>query len=96
MDTELVGGSEGRAEGSETRAKESNDDQEEAEMKKLMEIVPDEEEIVVDAIPLATKPPIISIDKEDLETLWKQVKAKHGLIRPEEAYDDVRGSKSDV
>ncbi|GJY71139.1 hypothetical protein Tco_0474842 [Tanacetum coccineum] len=36
-----------------------DDDQEEAEMKKHMEIVVDEEEIAVDAIPLATKPPII-------------------------------------
>ncbi|GJW95035.1 hypothetical protein Tco_0174707 [Tanacetum coccineum] len=33
-----------------------DDDQEEAEMKKHMEIVVDEEEIAVDAIPLATKP----------------------------------------
>ncbi|GJS44748.1 hypothetical protein Tco_0594869 [Tanacetum coccineum] len=37
---------------------EVNDDQEEAEMKKLMEIVPDDE-VEIDAIPLATKPPII-------------------------------------
>ncbi|GJV95187.1 hypothetical protein Tco_1546764 [Tanacetum coccineum] len=85
MDTELVEGSEVRAEGSETIAQESNlkragdeleqekakkqkidDDQEEAEMKKLMEIVPDEEEVAVDAIPLATKPPSI-VD-------WKIVK----------------------
>ncbi|GJT61169.1 hypothetical protein Tco_1004702 [Tanacetum coccineum] len=36
-----------------------DDDQEEAEMKRHMEIVVDEEEIAVDAIPLATKPPII-------------------------------------
>ncbi|GJV16171.1 putative ribonuclease H-like domain-containing protein [Tanacetum coccineum] len=36
-----------------------DDDQEEAEMKKHMEIVVDEEEIAVDAIPLATRPPII-------------------------------------
>ncbi|GJT22358.1 hypothetical protein Tco_0892295 [Tanacetum coccineum] len=36
-----------------------DDDQEEAEIKKHMEIVLDEEEIAVDAIPLATKPPII-------------------------------------
>ncbi|GKD30711.1 hypothetical protein Tco_1241489 [Tanacetum coccineum] len=43
-----------------------NDDQEKAEMKKLMEIVPDEEEVAVDAIPLATKPPSI-ID-------WKIIK----------------------
>ncbi|GJR54377.1 hypothetical protein Tco_1404898 [Tanacetum coccineum] len=100
-----------------------DDDQEEAEMKKHMEIVVDEEEIAVDAIPLATKPPIIvdwkiikegkmgyfqliradgssrryssmismlqNIDREDLETLWKLVKAKHGNTRPDDAYERV-------
>ncbi|GJX97041.1 hypothetical protein Tco_0352839 [Tanacetum coccineum] len=30
-----------------------------------------------------------SIDREDLETLWKLVKAKHGLTRPEEGYKRV-------
>ncbi|GJZ16958.1 hypothetical protein Tco_0553081, partial [Tanacetum coccineum] len=89
MDTVLVEGSEVRAE----------------------EVIPDEEEVAVDAIPLATKPPSIvdykiikegkisnyqiiradgsskrysafiqmlkSFDREDLETLWKLVKAKH-------------------
>ncbi|GJY49494.1 hypothetical protein Tco_0439450 [Tanacetum coccineum] len=30
-----------------------------------------------------------SFDKEDLETLWKLVKAKHGSTRPEEGYDRV-------
>ncbi|GKA05434.1 hypothetical protein Tco_0684554 [Tanacetum coccineum] len=116
MDTELV-------EGGEVRRAESNDDQEEAEMKKLMEIVPDEEEVAIDAIPLATKPPAIvdykiikegkislfqiirangsskryssfiqmlrDFDREDLETLWKLVKAKHGYTRPEEGYERV-------
>ncbi|GJZ17019.1 hypothetical protein Tco_0553142 [Tanacetum coccineum] len=43
-----------------------DDDQEEAEMKNHMEIVIDEEEIAVDTIPLATKPPVI-VD-------WKIVK----------------------
>ncbi|GJZ45668.1 hypothetical protein Tco_0593264 [Tanacetum coccineum] len=43
-----------------------DDDQEAAKMKELMKIVPDEEEVAVDAIPLATKPPSI-ID-------WKIVK----------------------
>ncbi|GKA73315.1 hypothetical protein Tco_0779531 [Tanacetum coccineum] len=100
-----------------------DDDQEEAEMKKHMEIVVDEEEIAVDAIPLATKPPITvdwkiikegkmeyfqliradgssrryslmikmlqNIDREDLETCWKLVKAKHGNTRQEEAYKRV-------
>ncbi|GJX61437.1 hypothetical protein Tco_0294337 [Tanacetum coccineum] len=67
---------------------------------KYMEIVPDDE-VAIDAIPLATNPPIIvdwkiikeslarggNIDREDLETLWKLAKAKHGLTRPEEAYE---------
>ncbi|GKB61693.1 hypothetical protein Tco_0917879 [Tanacetum coccineum] len=30
-----------------------------------------------------------NIDREDLETLWKLVKAKHGNTRPEEAYEIV-------
>ncbi|GKA87664.1 hypothetical protein Tco_0809428 [Tanacetum coccineum] len=94
----------------------------EAEMKKHMEIVPDDE-VAIDAIPLATKSPIIvdwkiikegkmgyfqiiradgssrryslmirmlqNINREDLETLWKLVKAKHGNTRPEEAYERV-------
>ncbi|GKB21768.1 retrovirus-related pol polyprotein from transposon TNT 1-94 [Tanacetum coccineum] len=60
----------------------------EAEMKKLMGIVPDEE-VAIDAIPLATKSLIINIKREDLETLWKFVKAKHGNTRPEEAYKRV-------
>ncbi|GKC48920.1 hypothetical protein Tco_1071665, partial [Tanacetum coccineum] len=108
--TELVEGSEVRAEGSETREESSSkragdelqqqnakkqkvdDDQEVTKMKELMKIVPDEEEVAVDAIPLATKPPSImlrSFDKEDLETLWKLVKAKHEYTRPEEGYERV-------
>ncbi|GKC56973.1 hypothetical protein Tco_1084571 [Tanacetum coccineum] len=73
MDTELVKGSEIRTEGSSKRAggelesenlkkqkleAEVDDDQEEAEMKKHMEIVHDDE-VAIDAIPLATKIPII-------------------------------------
>ncbi|GJV10681.1 hypothetical protein Tco_1352222 [Tanacetum coccineum] len=70
---------------------ELDDDQEEAEMKKHMKIVLDDE-VAIDAIPLATKPLIImlqNIDREDLETLWKLVKAKHGLTRLEEGYERV-------
>ncbi|GJS22310.1 hypothetical protein Tco_0450942 [Tanacetum coccineum] len=67
---------------------EVDDDQEGAGMKKHMEIVPDDE-VAIDAIPLATKPPIINIDREDLETLWKLVKANNGLTRPDEAYERV-------
>ncbi|GJX41300.1 hypothetical protein Tco_0256290 [Tanacetum coccineum] len=58
-----------------------DDDQEPAKIKELIEIIPDEEEVAIDAIPLAVK--------EDLETLWKLVKAKHGSTRPEEGYERV-------
>ncbi|GJV81195.1 hypothetical protein Tco_1517065 [Tanacetum coccineum] len=98
-------------------------DLEAAKMKELIKIIPDEEEVAVDAIPLATKPLSIvdwkvvkegkisyyqiiradgssrrystfiqmltSFDREDLETLWKLVKAKHGYTRPEEGYERV-------
>ncbi|GJR73319.1 hypothetical protein Tco_0085684 [Tanacetum coccineum] len=30
-----------------------------------------------------------SFDREDLETMWKLVKAKHGSTRPEEGYERV-------
>ncbi|GJZ94096.1 putative reverse transcriptase, RNA-dependent DNA polymerase [Tanacetum coccineum] len=40
-----------------------DDDQEEAEMKKLIKVAPDEEEVAIDAIPLATKPPSIVFGK---------------------------------
>ncbi|GKA84471.1 hypothetical protein Tco_0806066 [Tanacetum coccineum] len=147
MDTELVEGSEVRAEGSEVRAKAEiaqessskragteleqesikkqkvDEDKETAELQRLIEVVPDKEEVAIDAIPLETKPPSIvdykihkegkktyyqiiradgsskmylvfshmlkSFDREDLETLWKLVKAKHGSTRPEEGYERV-------
>nr|GEZ67655.1 putative ribonuclease H-like domain-containing protein [Tanacetum cinerariifolium] len=97
-------------------------DQEIEEMKLYVKIVPDED-IAIDAIPLATKPLVIveykivkegknstyhiikadgstkrytsmiklleNIDREDLETLWKLVKDKHGNTRPEEDCERV-------
>ncbi|GJY42019.1 hypothetical protein Tco_0429289, partial [Tanacetum coccineum] len=85
--------------------------------RKIDDIDKDAEITLVDAIPLATKPPSIvdykiikegkisyyqiiradgsskrysafiqmlrSFDREDIETLWKLVKAKHGYTRPE-------------
>ncbi|GKB89531.1 hypothetical protein Tco_0961803 [Tanacetum coccineum] len=108
---------------------EVDEDKEIAELQSLMEVIPDEEKVVVDAIPLATKPPSIvdwkilkegkisyfqiiradgsskrysafihmlkSFDREDLETLWKLVKAKHGSTRPEEGYESVMGGSND-
>ncbi|GJY52891.1 putative ribonuclease H-like domain-containing protein [Tanacetum coccineum] len=102
IDSNVVEGSKSHTEGNKKRTREEleSDDSkkqkideraeaevdDKAEMKKHKEIVPDDE-VAVDAIPLATKPP--NIDREDLETLWKLVKAKHGNTRPEEAYERV-------
>ncbi|GKD49033.1 hypothetical protein Tco_1278009 [Tanacetum coccineum] len=94
----------------------------EAELKKHLVIVKDNE-IAIDAIPLAIKPPVIveckllkkgimvqyqliraygsskryssmirmlqDINREDLETLWKLVKTKHGDTRPEDEHERV-------
>ncbi|GJY04902.1 hypothetical protein Tco_0370842 [Tanacetum coccineum] len=77
MDTDLVEGSNVRAESSETKkesiSKRAGDeleqekakkqkvdgDKETIELQSLMKVIPDEEEVAVDAIPLATKPPSI-------------------------------------
>nr|GEU97710.1 hypothetical protein [Tanacetum cinerariifolium] len=54
-----------------------NDDKETAEQKQLVKIIPNEEGVAIDAIP------------EDVETLWKLVKAKHGSTSPEGDYKRV-------
>ncbi|GJR50586.1 hypothetical protein Tco_1401107 [Tanacetum coccineum] len=94
-----------------------------SKLQRLIEVVSDKEEVAIDDIPLATKPPTIvdyqiykegkktyyqiiradgslkmylvfshmlkSFNREDLETLWKLVKAKHGSTMPEEGYERV-------
>ncbi|GJU30495.1 hypothetical protein Tco_1174084 [Tanacetum coccineum] len=64
-----------------TKKQKVEDDKETTKIKKLMEIIPDEEEVAIDAIPLAVK--------EDLETLYKLVKAKYKSTRPVEDLDLV-------
>ncbi|GJV13299.1 hypothetical protein Tco_1354840 [Tanacetum coccineum] len=94
----------------------------EAKVKRYLQIVR-EEDIPIDAIPLASKPPMIieykiikegifghfqliradgsskryssmikmiqSIDREDLEALWKLVKTKHGNTRSKDEFERV-------
>ncbi|GJZ95856.1 hypothetical protein Tco_0668190 [Tanacetum coccineum] len=125
---ELESGKPNKAESSEEKAKGSRkkilevEVDDEAELKKHLVIVKDDD-IAIDAIPLATKPPVIieykiikegiighyqfiradgsskryssmistlqDIDREDLQTLWKLVKAKHGDTRPEDEHKRV-------
>ncbi|GJW02759.1 hypothetical protein Tco_1561615 [Tanacetum coccineum] len=71
-----------------------DNDQEEAEMKKHIEIVPDDE-VAIDAIPLVTKPPIIvdwKIIKEGKMGYFQIIRADGSLkmlTRPEEGYERV-------
>ncbi|GJR04784.1 hypothetical protein Tco_0527768 [Tanacetum coccineum] len=123
--TELVEGKEKRIRAElvqeSTKKQKVEDDKETTDIKKLMEIIPDEEEVAIDAIPLAVKSPSIvdwkihkegrksyyqitradgksqmymifshmlkSFDMEDLETLYKLVKAKYESTRPVEDLD---------
>ncbi|GJY70461.1 hypothetical protein Tco_0474164 [Tanacetum coccineum] len=57
----------------------AEDDKEIAELKQCLEIIPDKEEVTIDAIPLAVK--------KDLEDLYKLVKAKYESTRPVEDLD---------
>ncbi|GKA07876.1 hypothetical protein Tco_0687100 [Tanacetum coccineum] len=77
------------------------EDKETAELQRLIKVIPDKEEVAIDAIPLIIRADGSSkrysafihmvriFDREDLETLWKLVKDKHGSTRPEEGYEKV-------
>ncbi|GJS98611.1 uncharacterized mitochondrial protein-like protein [Tanacetum coccineum] len=80
--TELVEGKEKRA-GTElaqeiTKKQKVEDDKETAEIKKLMEFIPDEEEVAIDAIPLAVKSSSIvdwKIRKEGRKSYYQIIRA---------------------
>ncbi|GJU94545.1 hypothetical protein Tco_1319301 [Tanacetum coccineum] len=123
--TELVEGKEKRA-GAEliqesSKKQKVEDKKETTELKQCLEIIPDEEEVTIDAIPLAVKSPsnvdwkihkegkksyyqivradgksqmymifshmLKSFNREDLEDLYKLVKAKYKSTRPVEYLD---------
>ncbi|GJZ17389.1 hypothetical protein Tco_0553512 [Tanacetum coccineum] len=59
-------------------------------LQSLMEVIPDEEEVAIDVVPLATKifsQMIKSFNMEDLEDFYKLVKARYGSTRPVESMD---------
>ncbi|GJW59557.1 hypothetical protein Tco_0108892 [Tanacetum coccineum] len=85
----------------EEKESEEVDEVDEAELKKLL-VIKKDEDIAIDAIPLTTKLPVIvnykllkdgmmlqGIDREDLEALWRIVKAKYGDTRPENEFERV-------
>ncbi|GKB46664.1 hypothetical protein Tco_0897417 [Tanacetum coccineum] len=123
--TDLVEGSSKRAgeelEQESIKKQKVDEDKETTELQSLIEVIPDEEEVAIDVVPLATKPPTIvdwkihkegkksyyqiiradgksqmykvfsqmlkSFSREDLEDLYKLVKAKYGSTRPVEDLD---------
>ncbi|GJY88999.1 hypothetical protein Tco_0503627 [Tanacetum coccineum] len=89
--TELVEGKEKRAREEliqeSSKKQKVDDDKETAELKQCMEIIPDEEEVTIDAIPLAVNHMLKSFEMEDLEDLYKLVKARYGSTRPVESMD---------
>ncbi|GJZ53709.1 hypothetical protein Tco_0608594 [Tanacetum coccineum] len=64
-----------------TKKQKVDEDKSTTELQSLMEVIPDEEEVAIDAIPLATK--------EDLEDLYKLVRAKYKSTTPVEDLDLV-------
>ncbi|GJR20706.1 hypothetical protein Tco_0969233 [Tanacetum coccineum] len=99
--TDLVEGSSKRAgeelEQESTKKQKVDEDKDTTELQSLMEVIPDEEEVAIDVVPLATKPPTI-VDwkihkdekkREDLEDLYKLVKTKYKSTRLVEDLDLV-------
>ncbi|GJS61305.1 hypothetical protein Tco_0656089 [Tanacetum coccineum] len=106
----------------EEKESEEVEEDDEVKLKKLL-VIKNDEDIAIDAIPLATKLPVIieyklhkegmlvhyeliradgsskryssmirmlqGIDREDLEALWRIVKAKYGDTRPEDEFERV-------
>ncbi|GJR13868.1 hypothetical protein Tco_0796520 [Tanacetum coccineum] len=123
--TDLVEGSSKRAreelEQESTKKQKVDEDKDTSELQSLMEVIPDEEDVAIDDVPLATKSPSIvdwkihkegkksyyqimradgksqmyrvfnlmlkSFSREDLEDLYKLVKAKYESTRPVEDLD---------
>ncbi|GJR63838.1 hypothetical protein Tco_0009903 [Tanacetum coccineum] len=113
-----------------TKKQKVDEDKDTAELQSLIEVIPDEEEVEIDVVPLATKSPSIvyckihkegnkiyyqivradgksqmyrvfsqmlkNFTKEDLEDLYKLVKAKYRSTRPVEDLDlrSIVGIKS--
>ncbi|GJV93886.1 hypothetical protein Tco_1541699 [Tanacetum coccineum] len=70
-----------------TKKQKVEDDKEIAKLKQCLEIIPNEEEVTTDAVPLAVNQMPKSFDWGDLEDLYKLVKAKYKSTRPVEDLD---------
>nr|GEV98450.1 hypothetical protein [Tanacetum cinerariifolium] len=64
-----------------TKNQKVDDDKETTELNQLMEIIQDKEEVAIDAIPLDVNKMLESFNREDLEDMYKLVKARYGTTR---------------
>ncbi|GJV63325.1 hypothetical protein Tco_1474153 [Tanacetum coccineum] len=96
--TELVEGSSKRVreelEQESTKKQKVDEDKDTAELQSLMKVIPDEEEVAIDVVPLATKSPTIvdwKIHKKGKKSYYQIVRAdgKYGSTRPVEDLDLV-------
>nr|GFA59202.1 hypothetical protein [Tanacetum cinerariifolium] len=66
------------------------DENESAELKRCLEIVPDDgDEVTIDATPLSTNNMVKNFDREDLEVLWIVVKTRFEKIKPVDYMDNL-------
>nr|GEV08985.1 hypothetical protein [Tanacetum cinerariifolium]GEY33529.1 hypothetical protein [Tanacetum cinerariifolium] len=66
------------------------DDKESAELKQYLEIIPEDgDDVTIDATPLSSNKMPKSFDKEDLEVLWRLVKARFEKIKPLDYMDNL-------
>ncbi|GKE58163.1 hypothetical protein Tco_1497348, partial [Tanacetum coccineum] len=84
--TDLVEGSSKRAgeelEQESTKKQKVDEDKDTAELQSIMEVIPDEEEVEIDVVPLATKPPTIvdwKIHKEGKNSYFQIIRADGSL-----------------
>ncbi|GJU77532.1 hypothetical protein Tco_1274602 [Tanacetum coccineum] len=75
-----------------TKKKKLEEDKETTELQRLIKVVPNKEEVAIDAIPLATKPPSIvdyKIHKEGNKTYYQIIRADGSSKMPDEGYERV-------
>nr|GEU86041.1 uncharacterized mitochondrial protein AtMg00810-like [Tanacetum cinerariifolium] len=65
------------------------DDKEFEELNKCLEIIPDDEDdVTIDATPLSSNKLLKNSDREDLEVLWRLVKARFEKVQPVDRMDN--------
>ncbi|GJT79301.1 hypothetical protein Tco_1053643 [Tanacetum coccineum] len=95
LDAELIEAKKRKVKKQKVEKEKESDEVDEVELRKIL-VIKKDEDIAIDAIPLATNSKrllsdtdAIRIDREDLEALWRIVKAKYGDTRPENEFERV-------